>query len=643
MSHIYWELHEIPRPEESYINHCDGRVFLINRNGNGKKTRQVIGHATSETNMHPNDLYRYLYPVLWEKYYEEAAPQPHMLSAGMYALTLGIGYATNLYPLLHEAYGPVAANAIMDYACFSILDRSDTSQRYPDRMAHEVLYSKAAFSDTWLSDFFQNVMSEDKNHRLRTLWLEECRKRGVTKAWISIDGSNNDCAVAKSSLPQKGSAKSHTGNNIVSYMYAVNAETGLPITWFVYDGSVVDSKAFQQIALLLKGANIEVSGVILDRGFCTHEVMKTVMDMGYPYVVMMKTDTCAHTEMMSRHASEIRWNVEHCVGENGLFGISDKVKLFSSHPEESGACLYFDGLNGSARAVTLIRKVRRTARELEQKIANGEKPAIPQGMQKYLTITEVNGVNKISYLYKTWQGDVEQKGYSTMAVSDGITAEEADRIYNLRDASETQYSIMKTQLGFGVTHVHSTCGIENKFAVCFIASILRSEIVNTCQEQELDASRMISEMDRITLMLMPNGTYSAINNLTIRQKQLLSVFGISYETFQFIAQDVNSRKNGSINSQIHKLPEQAETPRKRGRPSKSHPDPDPGQAKRKPGRPKGSKNKKTLQKEAEQTSVPAQPKRKPGRPKGSKNKPKQTEPPIKRKRGRPRKDAVNKK
>ncbi|KAB7649290.1 hypothetical protein GBM96_11595 [Sutterella seckii] len=42
---------------------------------------------------------------------------------------------------------------------------------------------------------------------------------------------------------------------------------------------------------------------------------------------------------------------------------------------------------------------------------------------------------------------------------------------------------------------------------------------------------------------------------------------------------------------------------------------------RKPGRPKGSKNKKTLEREAREARI-AQGKRGPGRPRGSKNKPK---------------------
>ena len=124
MSHIYWELHEIPRPSGSYINHSDGRVFLMTEDGLGKKKRKVIGRATSETMMHPNDLFRYLYPALWSEYYGDRNLPEHELHAGMYALSLGIGCSTNLYPILQDVYGPLYSNAIMDYAIYSIMDRT---------------------------------------------------------------------------------------------------------------------------------------------------------------------------------------------------------------------------------------------------------------------------------------------------------------------------------------------------------------------------------------------------------------------------------------------------------------------------------------------------------------------------------------
>lgn len=641
MSHIYWELHEIPRPSESYINHSDGRVFLMSEDGRGKKKRKVIGHATSESMMHPNDLYRYLYPTLWAEYYGDRDLPEHELHVGMYSLTLGIGYTTNLYTILQNVYGPLYSNAIMDYAMYSIMDRTDTTQLFPDRMSREVLYSKEAYSDSWYSDLFRFHMSEDHNHRFRIEWLKECASRGITKAWISIDGSNIDCEVKKSDLCEKGNAKSHTNSDIVSFIWALDTKTGTPITYFVNNGGMVDSKSFQKMAAFLKSSNIEIEGVILDRGFCNHDVLQMLEECSYPYVVMLKSDTYGHVRMMEKHASAIKWNVQHLVGDNGLFGISENSQIFGSQSETAWINLYFDGANGTDRSIALIRKIRTAARQANESILNHEKPSIPKELSSYLTINKKGQSWEVVYHYDAWQKALDEKGFCSIASSLDLGPEMVNRLYHLRDVSEKQYSIMKSQLGYGTTRVHTTEGIESKFAICFVASIIRSEICRACTKLSYDSNKMIREIDRVILVLMTDGLYASVNNLSIRQKDLLEEFGIQPKYFKTFADDVNRRRLNPINSQIHHLPEENQTPQKRrGRPPKkkltdeiSLPVP-----KRGPGRPKGSKNKKTLEREAiQQTSEPLI-KRGPGRPKGSKNKNKITEP--KRGRGRPRKDST---
>ena len=619
MAHIYWELHEIPRPENSYLNHNDGRVFLMADDGSGKSKRKVIGHATSETMMHPNELYKFLYPAEWERQYQEKSYLAHELHIGMYMLSLGIGHATNLYPILHEIYGPLFANAIMDYAMYSILDRSDTTQLFTDRMSKEVLFSKEAYSDTWYSDMFRYHMSEDANHQFRLLWLMECARRGVTNVWLSIDGSNNDCAIQDGDFAGKGKAKSHHNANIVSYIWAVDATTGRPVTYQVNNGGMVDSKAFQKIITILKGAGITVDGVILDRGFCTHDVLVAIQECGYPYILMLKSDTYGHTQMLQKHAGDIRWKVCNVVSEDGIFGTKAKGKIFGNHPEEANLYLYFDGLNGADRSVTLISKVIKGADQMRKAIAAGEKPCVPKGLASYLTLDTQDGKYAIGFKYSEWQQAIDEKGFYSIASSEDIEPAQMHKIYHLRDASEKQYMVMKSQLGFDVTRVHFTESLLAKFAVCFVAAIIRSEIMIACREQELDTNKMIREIDRISLVLMPDGTYSEINNLSLRQGQLLNVFKVPTGELSAFATDVNRRLSNPINSQFHQLPDSfaLSVKRRRGRPPKPKDETKQVLPKRKPGRPKGSKNKKTLEREANAISVP---KRKPGRPKGSKNK-----------------------
>jgi len=642
MGKIYWNLKEISQPSGSHINKSDGRVFIFLQDNNKirESSRKVIGHATSDTMMHPNDNFKYLFPNIWKEYYGDSDVFDRVLRCGMYAMTLGIGYKTALYPTLIEAYGPMYANVIMDYSMYSVLEKSDVSQTYEERMQQEVIFSKERYSDSWLSDFFKNKMTEKQNLDFRDRWISECKNRKLSGVWISIDGSNNNCEAKGCHLSEKGSAKSGKNIDIISYIYAVNTEDGCPITYFVSSGGKVDAKAFQKMAAYLGSHDISIEGVILDRGFCTHDVLKLLAELKYPYVIMLKSDTYGHTQMVSQYAETIRWKVPYATGGDGMFGISEKQKVFKGYPEEAYINLFFDGSNAAQRSITLIRKIVKATEELNTKIEAGKIPLVPQDIKKYITIKEEPEGCRIIHNHEEWQMAIDGKGFSSIATSENMEPMEANRLYHLRDASETQYMLMKSQLGYDVTRVHSTESIHSKFAICFVASIIRCEIMNACKEINQDTNKMIMEMDRLEFVLLQNNIYTAIHDETKRQKDLLEKFDIQPLDFDSIVQDLNQRMTSKISSQVHKKPEHSKTgAHKRGRPvgSKRKKSRDETLTDetlmRKPGRPKGSLNRKTIDKE--QQEADGKERRKPGRPKGSKNKTK-VFPAIQEKRGRGR-------
>ena len=249
---IIWDKNEVPKPGNSYIGKSDGRVYILSSQELpfDKCKRIVIGHSTGGDLMYPNKNYRYIFPKLWEKYYGNKVKH-HVLYSGMYALTLGIGYLTNLYPLLVDAIGAEATNFLMDYSMFSIQNKSDVSMDFHSKMERQIVFSRKCQNDTWISDFFKNSITDDQTMDFREKWVERCAKNGVKKVWISIDGSNNNCNATKCSIAQKGNAKSGKNVPIVGYMYAVDAEDGSPITYTEYEGNMVDSKAFMKLIELL--------------------------------------------------------------------------------------------------------------------------------------------------------------------------------------------------------------------------------------------------------------------------------------------------------------------------------------------------------------------------------------------------------
>ena len=672
MSHIYREKREIPIPEGAYINRHDGRVFVFLNSDNIPKRdckRMNIGKAASATTMYVNENFRFYYPQLWEQHYGESDnndKMKHILHPGMYALTLGIAYHNSLYPLLLDVFGPSAANQIVDYSMYSIMEHSNVTLGYQDRMSSEVLFSHTgAVSDSTLSAFFAGKITDEQSYEFRSKWIDSCVKNGVTKVWICIDGSNNDCLSQSCALASKGEAKSMKNVNIVGYMYAVCAETGLPLTYDVYHGNTVDSQAFHKIIELLNAHHIEILGIIIDRGFATDKVLDHIRSLKFPFVVMLKSDSFGFTDMLEKHWNTIKVKVDHLVNNNGIFGISEQHRIFKNSPDDDYVSLYYDMNNGTARSFALINKVLSAKIKMEKELREGQKPKVPKEMSKYFEI--VTGPDKkyqIVCNYEVWQHDVDMKGFAAIGSSENFGPAETDRIYNLRNSSEVQYSFIKTQLGSDVSRVHTTDSILNKFTVCFVSSIIRNEIQQNCKSLGLTTNSAISEIDRIEMLLQPNRNYIAIHNETKRAKLLLNRFDIIPEDFDAIAAEVTSRFTSPIQSLERKKPEHKKKSavNENDKPSetaggqegstagqnigKKDTSSSSGKkvsksdkAKRGPGRPKVSKNKRTLRIEQliEEGKLEPPVKGKPGRPKGSKNKPKKPlSERVKRGPGRPK-------
>ena len=236
----------------------------------------------------------------------------------MYGLCLGASYKNGLYQVLHDAYGPKYANVIMDYSMYSILDRRDVTQLFPERMRKEVIFSNELLSDATLSKIFTYELTEEKHTEFRERWIKRCVKNGLKKVWLCIDGSNNDCQMRDSDYAEHGDNKSHSGKTVVGYIYAVAAETGEPVSYFVNPGSEVDALAFQKIIHFLKGYGLGVEGVILDRGFCTSGVVRTLRDLELDFVIMIPGDIKGYRTVLDYCGEHLFFNPKYKNGHKKI-------------------------------------------------------------------------------------------------------------------------------------------------------------------------------------------------------------------------------------------------------------------------------------------------------------------------------------
>ena len=560
MGTVYRNMKDMPVPSFAFPNRHDGTVFVVIVDDEGKKHRKTIGALTvsdpGREQMVPNRYFKDVYQDLWNEQYPNKKIPSHEMCIGMYALTLSICTNSGMYKDLQDIYGPVHANSILDYAMFSIMHRSDVSQIYESTMKKEVLFSNKLYSDSWYSRFFSKQLSEDQHHLFRIRWVEHLVENGLKSVWLGIDGSNNDCEARKSFLAKFGFPKSHNKNKtVVGYMYAVDARTGQPVTYFVYEGSVPDCQAFQTMATFLCAFNIEIEGVILDCGFAVEEVFRTIAENKWKYVIMLPANTNAHVRMMEQYSETIRWKSEYMLEDDVLFGTSATEKLFSTHDRVSDICTFFDGSNGSLQSIRISKQILAAKQKIRNAIAGGSRASVPRNLRKFLTIEGEGPSRKLIENYEEWDKCMAGKGFFSMAVSEGITPNMANKLYKMRDTSETQYSILKSQEGGHTTRVHRTEGIYSKFALLFISSIIRFEIEASCKQLGLDTNPFIQNLDQIALLYTAEDKYEAVRNLTMDQKALFQLYGVEQDDFEHLSRDFNARNKTASKNPERTLPD----------------------------------------------------------------------------------------
>lgn len=606
MSHVYRERPEIPIPHEAYINHSDARVYLMEP---VTKKRTVIGVATSESTMHPNDTFRKLYPEIWDQVYSKFNdPKGYEMYVGMYGLCLGASYKNGLYQVLQDTYGPKYTNIIMDYSMYSILERRDVTQLFPERMRKEVIFSKELPGDATLSNIFTYDLTEEMHTEFRDRWIKRCVENGLKKVWICIDGSNNDCQIQESDYAEYGENKSHSGKPIVAYMYAVAAGSGEPVSYFVNPGGKVDCLAFQKIIHFLKGYGLDVEGVILDRGFCTVEVVRTLRSLQIDFVIMISGDILGYKTILDNNGEQMFFNPEYLIDSKELYGTSGTTQIWAKNPDTGVINLYFSATRECFRGRDFNLTVSEAKEKAEKECAMGLEPTIPTKFRSFLKVTkDQDGKFSVVCNYEEWRRSLRDRGFFSMLSSRDFGAKETYEIYGLRMASEVQYRILKSQEGFDTTRVHTDAAMMSKFAICFAATVLRHTIMTACQSKGLDTNDMIRKMDRITFLHLENRTYRFIRDMSVNARNLFEEFSMNMDSFDEIALDFTRRKTEAIQSQVHKMPESGTT------------------QKRKRGRQLGSKNKATIESETSIAEAKArgeyveEPKRKRGRPSGSKD------------------------
>ena len=529
---------DIPKERVTIERQSGGRPALIKyvleapydrEKGYARPKRTTIGHqcAGSTTRMHPTSQYADIFPSLWEQVSSERA-KPQVRRIGMFTAMQAVNMKTGIRDILDNVYGADKASAMIDYAMYSILYHTDETSGIAGKMRNELLYSGTPCSDSRYSRLFEQEMTRELDLLLRKQWALQCREEGVEEVWLCIDGSNDDCQSKGVEIAEKGHAKSGKNNNIVSFTYAVT-ETGKPVTYDVYRGGLVDAKAMRVVIDFLNECGIGVKGVILDRGYCDAGAVRYLSGKGIRYVIMVKGHPEGYDKAVKDHGEQIKMKARYLVPRTFLFGYQEPIQLFKGYRHRDYLTLFFDYRNGGERITALLRNIYGEMDRLEKKLQEGGEAAVDSRYSRFLSILDSPGTGasgkQVAINAEHLQECMDEKGLYGIVTSDEMAPEKVHSLYSSRGASETQYMLVKSQLGYGTVRVQYTAGVRAKFAMGFIASVIRYEMEQAAKPLGRSVNQMVSDLEQIEAQKI-NDTYTCTHIEMERQKAFFRNLGV---------------------------------------------------------------------------------------------------------------------
>ena len=513
----------------------------------------LIGYLCDhdQKKMVPNDNFMELFKDVWVKEYGYADIKPIELRFGMYAATKAIVLDCQLRELMNKAFGSKKTDKLLDYAMYSILYPSDISSQYESRMSDQVLFSGKLYSDSTYSLLFEKEIKNDEITYFKKIWALHCKEKGITKVWLCIDGSYEDCKCKGVELAKKGKAKSKKNTNIISFTYAVT-DTGFPVTFKLYRGGLVDAKAMKDIINFLKECGIEIEGVILDRGYCDTKAIKYLDENGIKYIIMIKGEPEGYKQAADENKTVIKNNARHLVRKTHLYAAQKEVQLFKDYEKKDHVTIFYDFLNGAERFSHYLDKIYTEIDRLEGLMENGKNAVIEEAFKNVLSIDPET--NEVCMDLEEIQKRIDDTGIYGIVHSQKMTPYEVHQRYSSKNVSEKQYSFVKTQLGYGTgAHVHFDAGTKSKYCLGFISSIIRYYMEQASDKVSMVATSYFRELNLMS-MTRVNKAFYYTHTEKARQIRLFTQLGKKKDYLDEIVDEVNKRMSGYVPKIVKKKP-----------------------------------------------------------------------------------------
>ena len=211
--------------------------------------------------------------------------------------------------------------------------------------------------------------------------------------------------------------------------------------------------------------------------------------------------------------------------------------------------MFYDCERAGDSTAKLLREINKAIRDAKTDLVNKKIPNIPGELKGYVHLREGRGPKTLVVEKDNIQSVIDDEGFYGLATSEEMTAEQAYKIYQMRESSEKQYMFMKSKLGLSKYRTGSDESIAGKQFVAFIAGIIRNEIKLSSNKMLSESTRtdrytvpaLVKELNTIKIKRLPGDVYALVMDLSTRDKFMLKHLGMQPKKLEVYAEQQNRR------------------------------------------------------------------------------------------------------
>ena len=520
------------------------------KNGQPDHEKILIGRTITNTNinwkenplMYPNNNYFRLFDT--DKLPEVAEHSDH-ISVGGYLAIRKLSDESGLTKTLLKVFEKDDVALILDLAMFMNMAKDAAFYLYPDWAVEHEIFSDSIKSDGYISEFERRI-SIAQIEEFKYLWASHAIGNG--KVFLCYDSTNVNSQADGIDIVEMGHAKDDPSKPQVNTDYVVREDTGLPVTFTAFPGSISDIAEasemidfFEEILEEDKSIRLELT-IVADRGYLSE---KNIIDMDKAkigFLLMLKNNFNITTDIIDRYCDEIK-SINNYIEERKQYSKTVKAKWL-------GQIRYFhitfDFDLDKKNTKTFIQKINKQEEKIKKLILRHHRIDNDEykNYSEYFKLkTDDGGVlrqkkrgkekNEVAYVITSFERKKEeidkklkQCGLYVLVSSQEMTALEA---YSKRNCIERVFLILKNFLGGDKVGVQSTDAVETKSLIWFVASILHSLIFTKTmklREKERSAYSMpevFAKLHRVWCYKnVRSGKYIRLRKLTDKQKKNFS-------------------------------------------------------------------------------------------------------------------------